>query len=81
MNYYLQDATIKKMYKTSNDNLPLIYGHVYKTLKLNSNISEMTFSWMSKYNRILSWSVCFGTRDDKIVVYDINFDTHTLLPS
>jgi hypothetical protein len=30
------------MYKTSNDNLPLIYGHEYKTLKLNSNISVQT---------------------------------------
>ena len=37
MNYYLQDATMKKMYNTSNDNLPLVYGHVYKTLKLNTN--------------------------------------------
>ena len=42
MNYYLQDATIKKMYNTCNDNLPLVYGHVYKTLKLNSNISVQT---------------------------------------
>jgi hypothetical protein len=25
------------MYKTSNANFPLIYGHEYKTLKLNSN--------------------------------------------
>ena len=42
MNYYLQDATIKQMYNTSNDNLPLIYGHEYKTFKLNSNISVQT---------------------------------------
>jgi hypothetical protein len=42
MNYYLQNATIKKIYNTSNDNLPLVYGHVYKTLKLNSNISVQT---------------------------------------
>ena len=42
MNYYLQDATMKKMYNTSNDNLPLIYGHEYKTLKLNSNIAVQT---------------------------------------
>ena len=30
------------MYKTSNANFPLIYGHEYKTLKLNSNISVQT---------------------------------------
>ena len=42
MNYYLQNATIKKIYNTSNDNLPLVYGHEYKTLKLNSNILVQT---------------------------------------